>query len=495
MGCGTSNTHLGEIWKQIHLDEVIGTGGFATIRKGIYKPKKQHVAVKIIGIQLCLNRSNGLDMIRTELEALKLVSSCPHLTNLHFAYHDYLNCYLVMDLFLGGDLRYYLTARQRFKENQISFVIGCIGTALDHIHNKGVLHRDVKPENILFDSHGFPKLTDFGVSYVCEDSSLCCTLSSGTLSYLAPEILTSSHVHGKGADYWSLGVVMFEMLYLSKPWKTHCPKEFVKYIEEYYNGEKLRTRRYNSVTHYVEESHDSQDECPHLPNNLVSQSTHSHPSFSIDYHPHAHRYPTFTSFNQSFEENDRDHVRELPSSLTVPLNEYTAYGQYISNDCLSILSGLLDIRLERRLGSSQSSTISFFNHPWWELTQTPLHLFQQAETESQLLSIQSPVRIDTYTVQETIKWSNKLNLIPLLKPEAVSEISHSQSLQSNTHSTANFSIPLPFSDGLRLSFSWKGWKDRGCKTKNNSAIIPMNYSDNVMSVLENYFYLGPLSHR
>ena len=91
-----------------------------------------------------------------------------------------------MDMKLGGDLREHLKAEIYFEERDVCIVVACISSALDYLHSKLILHRDVKPENIIFDEKGRPYLTDFGVSYVQEDKSsdFLCHSSSGTKQYL-----------------------------------------------------------------------------------------------------------------------------------------------------------------------------------------------------------------------------------------------------------------------------------------------------------------------
>jgi serine/threonine protein kinase len=475
-------------WKQFQQLDTIGTGGFAIIKKAFYHPKKRELAMKIIHIESVLGRTNGLGMLRSEYEALKLISTSrqphphPHLTNLHFAYHDYLNCYLVMDLYLGGDLRYYITTRQCFRESQIAFIIACLTSALEFIHSLGILHRDIKPDNILFDHRGYPKLTDFGISCLCEDrDSLSCTYASGTLSYLAPEVLTSSHAHGKGSDYWSLGVVFYEMLYLTKPWKAHCPKEFVKYQEAYYAREEERKKTmrssHHSVTYLDRESRDSGDDALSL---RSYHSTQSHFSIPTDLHASSHLYSTAPS----------DQETPLPASLTVPLNEYSAYGQFLSLDCLSILSGLLDIRLEKRLGGSVSGVTQFLEHPWWALTRVPLNRLLTCSREEDLETIMvPPFRIDVHTVQETIKWTNKMNT-HFKKPDVDAP---------NTSSPANAAPGVGrggLLDGLSLISRRMMPYSRVSPTHSpasdsNKGIIPFNFPSEVMTVLDKYQYVGP----
>ena len=76
-----------------------------------------------------------------------------------FSYYSRTSCYLVLDLKSGGDLRYYLRKRFIFKEVDVAFYVACIASALEFVHSKNILHRDVKPENILLDGRGFPHLT------------------------------------------------------------------------------------------------------------------------------------------------------------------------------------------------------------------------------------------------------------------------------------------------------------------------------------------------
>lgn len=71
-----------------------------------------------------------------------------------FAFQDFENLYLVMDLLTGGDLRYHVSKYRKFSEEQTKFFVCCILLALDYIHTNNILHRDIKPENLVFDERG-----------------------------------------------------------------------------------------------------------------------------------------------------------------------------------------------------------------------------------------------------------------------------------------------------------------------------------------------------
>jgi len=79
------------------------------------------------------------------------------------AFQDEKSLYLVLEFCAGGDLRYHLPTRF-FSEKEVKFMVACLMTALEYLHSQGVVHRDVKPENLVFDQDGYLKLTDFGIA-------------------------------------------------------------------------------------------------------------------------------------------------------------------------------------------------------------------------------------------------------------------------------------------------------------------------------------------
>ena len=95
-----------------------------------------------------------------------------------------------------------------FKFN-VEFIICCLIISLEYIHSNCIIHRDVKPENILFDTNGYIKLTDFGIARTFSPNNQSDT--SGTPGYMAPEVIKGQQ-HGFSADYFAVGVILHELM-------------------------------------------------------------------------------------------------------------------------------------------------------------------------------------------------------------------------------------------------------------------------------------------
>ena len=118
----------------------------------------------------------------------------------------------------GGDLRFHIS-RKTFTEEAVRFWIAQLGCALRYIHKQGIVHRDVKPDNVLLDSEGHVHLADFNVaSDIVPGKPL--TSKSGTLAYLAPEVYGGKGYYSE-VDWWSLGVLFYECIYNKRPFEAN----------------------------------------------------------------------------------------------------------------------------------------------------------------------------------------------------------------------------------------------------------------------------------
>lgn len=136
-----------------------------------------------------------------------------------------------MEYLIGGDLSTLLGIFGVFNENMTKFYIVQVIAALEYLHSNGIIHRDIKPDNILIDASGYIKLTDFGLSSIqgMANDSRSQNDCLGTPDYLAPELLMGL-AHGPEVDFWALGICMYEMLTGTPPFNSDDPNAIFKAI-------------------------------------------------------------------------------------------------------------------------------------------------------------------------------------------------------------------------------------------------------------------------
>ncbi|EXL66588.1 AGC/YANK protein kinase [Fusarium oxysporum f. sp. conglutinans race 2 54008] len=198
--------------KHFRLLRVVGRGSFGKVRLVKRKDTNLYFALKYIRKDNAVRSESVRNIIR-ERRMLEYLNH-PFICNLRYSFQDIEYIYLVFDFMTGGDLRFHIS-RKTFTEEAVKFWIAELGCALRYIHSQNIIHRDIKPDNVLLDADGHLHLTDFNVA---KDVVVGKTLmsKSGTLAYLAPEVYT-----GKGydvrADWWSLGVLFYECIYNKRP--------------------------------------------------------------------------------------------------------------------------------------------------------------------------------------------------------------------------------------------------------------------------------------
>jgi len=152
-------------------------------------------------------RLKQVEHINSERDILERVRH-PFVVELYATYQDNLNVYMLLSYIPGGELFSHLRRAGRFSADVTRFYLASIVLAIEYLHAKDTIYRDLKPENLLLDRVGYLRIADFGFAKVVEDRTftLC-----GTPEYLAPEIVLSQG-HGKAVDWWALGILAFEML-------------------------------------------------------------------------------------------------------------------------------------------------------------------------------------------------------------------------------------------------------------------------------------------
>ncbi|KAK3066041.1 Serine/threonine kinase [Teratosphaeriaceae sp. CCFEE 6253] len=207
------------------LLRVVGKGAFGKVRIVERRDTGLTFALKYIRKDEVVRSESVRNIIR-ERRMLEHLNH-PFLCNLRYSFQDMEYLYIVVDLMNGGDLRFHIT-RKTFTEEAVRFWIAQLGCALRYIHQQGIVHRDVKPDNVLLDSEGHVHLADFNVASDFVPGKQL-TSKSGTLAYLAPEVYM-----GKGytseVDWWSLGVLFYECIYNKRPFDAHHHEQLAQAI-------------------------------------------------------------------------------------------------------------------------------------------------------------------------------------------------------------------------------------------------------------------------
>ncbi|XP_059380742.1 ribosomal protein S6 kinase alpha-3 isoform X5 [Carassius carassius] len=215
--------------QQFELRKVLGQGSFGKVflvRKTTGPDAGQLYAMKVLKKATLKVR----DRVRTKMERDILVEvNHPFIVKLHYAFQTEGKLYLILDFLRGGDLFTRLSKEVMFTEEDVKFYLAELALALDHLHGLGIIYRDLKPENILLDEEGHIKLTDFGLSKESIDHENKAYSFCGTVEYMAPEVV-NRRGHTYSADWWSYGVLMFEMLTGTLPFQGKDRKETMTMI-------------------------------------------------------------------------------------------------------------------------------------------------------------------------------------------------------------------------------------------------------------------------
>jgi serine/threonine protein kinase len=202
----------------------IGKGGFGKVWRVTHKKYKTSFALKEMSKAKIIDKRLETSII-SEKDILSKLRH-PFIVNMHYAFQDTHNLYLIIDLLTGGDGRYHLTKlnqkKQTFTEEQAKFFVACIVLALDYTHSNNILHRDLKPENFVFDNRGYLRLTDYGIAKVFNKENAAET--SGTPGYMAPEVMCGQN-HTIAVDYFALGVYTFELMFGVRPYNGKSRSE------------------------------------------------------------------------------------------------------------------------------------------------------------------------------------------------------------------------------------------------------------------------------
>jgi len=208
-------------------------------------------AVKILRKANIL-RQKQLEHIISEKTLLAQIRH-PFIVCMRGCFMDRVNVYMVMEYVVGGELFTYLSNYNNFTKDMVLFYAAEMLLVLEYLHNRQIVYRDLKPENVLIDAEGHVKITDFGFAkrldtMACfgRDQAKTYTVC-GTMDYLAPEIIKKQG-HGYGVDYWALGVIIFEMLAGYPPFDDDNP---IGVCTKILNGDAVYPDYFDGDTHDI----------------------------------------------------------------------------------------------------------------------------------------------------------------------------------------------------------------------------------------------------
>jgi len=200
------------------LSETLGKGTFATVVLAKDKNGGEPRALKTIDLSASPDVHRALGMITLEVKTLRRINLHPNICHIHDCYFCKNRFHMILDLCSGGMLFDRIQKRLHYTEEDARYAFAQMNEAVGHCHCHAVVHRDVKPENVMYvEPEGTPhgdklKLCDFGLSTIFHGHDL--RRKVGTPGYDAPEILTADaeHRYGPEVDMWSLGCVLYVML-------------------------------------------------------------------------------------------------------------------------------------------------------------------------------------------------------------------------------------------------------------------------------------------
>ncbi|KAF5290003.1 hypothetical protein FQR65_LT11669 [Abscondita terminalis] len=231
------HNHRKKLKQRFDIIKKLGQGTYGKVQLGINKETGQEVAIKTIK-KSKIETEADLVRIRREIQIMSSVQH-PNIIHIYEVFENREKMVLVMEYAAGGELYDYLSERKVLAEEEARRIFRQIATACYYCHKHKICHRDLKLENILLDEHGNAKIADFGLSNVFDDQRLLSTFCGSPL-YASPEIVKGTPYHGPEVDCWSLGVLLYTLVYGAMPFDGSNFKRLVRQISQgdYYEPKK-----------------------------------------------------------------------------------------------------------------------------------------------------------------------------------------------------------------------------------------------------------------
>ncbi|MBA2625896.1 MAG: serine/threonine protein kinase, partial [Acidimicrobiia bacterium] len=202
----------------IEMFEPVGRGGFSVVYRGRQPDLEREVAVKVISMPGTVGKE--VERWQREIAAMGRLSNHPNiLTPYTGGVTDDGSPYLVMPYVPGGSLGDRLRSRGPMPPDDVAAIGAKLASALASAHAAGVLHRDVKPDNVLVSPYGEPQLTDFGIARLLDATATATRTIHATIPYAAPEVLSGQRAT-EAADVYGLAATLFACLTGAAPFPS-----------------------------------------------------------------------------------------------------------------------------------------------------------------------------------------------------------------------------------------------------------------------------------
>ncbi|OGE58202.1 hypothetical protein PENARI_c001G01137 [Penicillium arizonense] len=211
--------------------KLIGKGTFGQVYQVKKKDTQRIYAMKVLSKKVIIQKKEVAHTLgERNILVRTAMTASPFIVGLKFSFQTPTDLYLVTDYMSGGELFWHLQREGRFQEARAKFYIAELILALQHLHDHDIVYRDLKPENILLDANGHVALCDFGLSKANLTQNDTTNTFCGTTEYLAPEVLLDEQGYTKMVDFWSLGVLVFEMCCGWSPFYAEDTQQMYKNI-------------------------------------------------------------------------------------------------------------------------------------------------------------------------------------------------------------------------------------------------------------------------
>lgn len=225
----TEKRHFGP--EDFQILRLIGKGTFGQVYQVRKKDTKRIYAMKVLSKKVIVQKKEVAHTVgERNILVRTAMAESPFIVGLKFSFQTPSDLYLVTDYMSGGELFWHLQKDGKFEEKRAKFYIAELILAIQHLHDNDIVYRDLKPENILLDAHGHIALCDFGLSKANLTKNDTTNTFCGTTEYLAPEVLLDESGYTKMVDFWSLGVLVFEMCCGWSPFYAEDTQQMYKNI-------------------------------------------------------------------------------------------------------------------------------------------------------------------------------------------------------------------------------------------------------------------------